>query len=315
MFASMEREPSEPSARERATVFALAVANVIKWHEVSDLVLQAGSASAIVERRWDLLSMQDVVLAELLAANVGTREIDAAEQEIADLLAAQPDVWFCTVLDAEYPENLRSIYDRPPFLFGRGELHESDARSIAVVGTRSASPVGRQQARELATELAQRGVTVVSGLAKGIDAEAHAAALAAGGRTVAVLGTGIAARVYPRENEDLADRILEHGALLSQFTPTSPPRRENFPRRNVVTSGMAVGTAVIEATHTSGARMQARLALEHGKRLFLVRSLVLTENWARTYAQRPGCVVVDDVQQILDILDHMPERYEQLRLA
>jgi DNA processing protein len=167
----------------------------------------------------------------------------------------------------------------------------------------------------LATELAAQKVTVLSGLARGIDAAAHGSTIDAGGRTVAVMGTGIR-KVYPKENEPLAERIVASGgALVSQFWPDAPPTKVSFPMRNVVTSGMAIGTVVIEASATSGAKMQARLALEHGKRLFLVEDLVMHEPWAKRYAERPGTTVVHSVSDILDVLAEMVRPAEQLTLG
>src|SRR5690606_11165068 len=160
-----------------------------------------------------------------------------------------------------------AIYNPPPFLFVRGSLSAADERSIAIVGTRRASAAGLEQARWLASSLAKEGVTVLSGLARGIDTAAHRAALDGGGRTVAGMGTGINRR-YPAENSELADEIERQGALVSQFWPDAPPTRKSFPMRNVVMSGMALGTVVVEASSTSGAKMQARLALEHGKLVF-----------------------------------------------
>lgn len=142
-----------------------------------------------------------------------------------------------------------------------------------------------RNARWLAAELGGAGVTVLSGMARGIDTAAHSATLEAGGRTIAVMGTGIT-RCYPAENANLAERILERGALVTQFWPTAHPARYNFPRRNVVMLGMGQGTVVVEATRTSGAKMQARLALEHGKRVFLLRSLVTSQAWGRDYVGR-----------------------------
>jgi DNA processing protein len=156
-------------------------------------------------------------------------------------------------------------------------------------------------------------VTVLSGLARGIDATAHQAALDAGGRTVAVMGTGID-RIYPAEHQSLAEDIVRSGALVSQFWPDAPPTKVSFPLRNVVMSGMAIGTVVVEASETSGARMQARLALEHGKRLFLVGSLVMHEDWAKRYAARPGTMAVDSVEDILDVLVAMGRPAKQLTL-
>jgi DNA processing protein len=202
-----------------------------------------------------------------------------------------------TVLDQDYPSNLRLIPNLPPFLFCLGELHDDDARSLAVVGTRSATPDGVMRAGRMSTLLAQKGITVVSGLARGIDTAAHRAALDAGARTIAVMGTGITRR-YPAENADLATEITGSGALVSQFWPSTPPGRYTFPRRNVVTSGISQGTVVIEASSTSGAKMQARLALEHGKKVFLIRSLVMTQPWAQDYVDRRGAIAVADVDEV-----------------
>ena len=144
-------------------------------------------------------------------------------------------------------------------------------------------------------------VTVLSGLARGIDSEAHRASLEADGRTVAVMGTGIR-QVYPTENAELAEQIVSSGgALVSQFWPDAPPTSYSFPRRNVVTSGMGQGTVVVEATATSGAKMQARFALEHGKLVFLPTRLVEEREWARRYVAR-GAIVVNSAADIVALL-------------
>jgi DNA processing protein len=214
-----------------------------------------------------------------------------------------------TVLDDGYPPNLRLIPNLPPFIFYRGSLEEQDARSVAVVGTRNASETGIKRARNMARLLADREVTVISGLARGIDTAAHRAALECNGRTVAVLGTGIT-KCYPIENRDLAEQITAAGALVSQFWPTRPPGKDTFPRRNVVTSGLSQGTVVIEASRTSGAKMQARLALEHGKKVFLVRSLVTDQQWARDYVARRDAIEVADVDEVVRHLAP-PDRVRQ----
>lgn len=205
-----------------------------------------------------------------------------------------------TVLDDDYPVNLRTVYDRPPFLFYRGSLSPDDALSVAVVGTRQPSVEGIDTAKRIASSLVAEGITVLSGLARGIDTAAHTATLEAGGRTIAVMGTGIR-QLYPPENAALADRILASGALVSQFWPDSPPRRDTFPRRNAVMSGMSQGTVVVEATATSGAKMQARLANLQGKRVFLMADLVRGMPWARRYVDRGAIEVraVDDIVRLL----------------
>jgi DNA processing protein len=234
-----------------------------------------------------------------LAQRVDT-EIEAAAAVGARLV---------TVMDEGYPANLRLIPNLPPFLFYRGEVREVDARSVAVVGTRKPSEAGMARAALMSQRLAERGVTVTSGLARGIDTTAHRAALTSRGRTIAVLGTGIT-RCYPAENRDLAEEITANGALVSQFWPTRPPGRDTFPRRNVVTSGISQGTVVIEASSTSGAKMQARLAIEHGKKVFLVRSLVTSQPWAREYVRLRGAIEVAEVDEVTARLA-APERVRQ----
>jgi DNA processing protein len=234
-----------------------------------------------------------------------------AERVDTELMAAsQAGARLITVLDRDYPANLRLIPNLPPFLFVRGELLEADARSVAVVGTRDPSPDGLQRAGRMSRLLAEQGVTVISGLAKGIDTAAHRAALDAGGRTIAVLGTGIT-KCYPSQNRELAEEITRAGALVSQFWPTRPPGKDTFPRRNVVTSGLSQGTAVIEASSTSGAKMQARLALEHGKKVFLLHSLATSQPWAHDYIAKRGAIEVADVDEVIK---HLAPA-ERVRLA
>ena len=273
---------------------------------------EAGSATTILEGEHRFYDSRDDELAKLLAERTTGEMVDkwagVIERTIGDGRTT-----LVTVLDEDYPANLRRIYNHPPFLFIRGEVTEADARSVAVVGTRKASEKGRELAREMASALAKREVTVVSGMAAGIDTEAHQAALDAGGRTIAVMGTGID-RIYPQGNEALAEQIGDHGALLSQFWPGSAPKASNFPIRNAVTSGMAIGTVVVEASSTSGAKMQARLALEHGKRLFLVHSLVMQEEWAQRYASRRGAVVVDGIDDVVKVLESERSAATELQL-
>lgn len=300
------------TAAEAGLTLALTAAWGGPWYELSEVLEEAGSATALLAG--DVHSY-DTRLDELMrraADGLRSADVDHWTQVVGDALSAL-GTSVMTVTDDGYPVNLRHIYNRPPFLFMRGSLLPEDDRSIAVVGTRQVSPAGIEQAAHLASELAGRGVTVISGMAAGVDTVAHEAALDAGGRTVAVLGTGID-KVYPAANRDLSLRIASNGALLSQFWPGAPPRGQNFPLRNVVTSGVAVGTVVIEASSTSGAKMQARLALEHGKRLFLVRSLVMQEQWAQRYAERRGAMVVDSVDDVLAVLDAELSPADQLAL-
>lgn len=232
----------------------------------------------------------------------------------AQLAASDLERWrgagirMISVLDPDYPANLRMIHQRPPVLFLRGRLDQDDAVSVAVVGTRKASPQGLDQAKELSAGLAARGIPVISGLAAGIDTAAHTAALAGEGRTVAVIGTGID-RAYPAQNAVLQEEIAAKGLVVSQFLPGAPPTKTSFPMRNAVMSGYALATVVIEAAYQSGARMQARLALQHGRHVFLMRSL-LQHDWARGYASRPGVTVVGNADDVFQGLQRLAAESE-----
>jgi DNA processing protein len=176
-----------------------------------------------------------------------------------------------TLLDDEYPLRLTQVADPPPVLFVRGRLLPTDTQAVALVGTRRATAYGHAVAERLSRELSAAGVTVVSGLAKGVDTTAHRAAVQAGGRTIAVLGNGLD-QVYPPDNTNLARQIVESdaGAVISEFAPGVPPDAVNFPRRNRVISGLSAATVIVEAGERSGALITADFALEQGREVFAV---------------------------------------------
>lgn len=171
--------------------------------------------------------------------------------------------------DEGYPELLAAIHSPPPILYLRGRIQPEDRVAVAVVGSRKATPYGSAMAERLSGELAQRGVTIVSGMARGIDAAAHRGALDARGRTIAVLGCGLGV-TYPPEHAELSDQIAAKGALISEFPIFAPPRADHFPRRNRIISGLARGVVVIEAGLDSGALITANYALEQGRDVFAV---------------------------------------------
>lgn len=175
--------------------------------------------------------------------------------------------------DAAYPANLRQIHDPPPFLFALGDIAVCDRLAVAVVGSRRASAYGRRMTRDLVTGLVRHGVTVVSGLARGTDAEAHWAAIRAGGRTIAVLGSGIDV-VYPGEHHALARAVARQGAVVSELWMGTRPEADNFPARNRIISGLSVGTVIVEATERSGSLITARCAAEQGREVFAVPGAV-----------------------------------------
>jgi len=205
--------------------------------------------------------------------------------------------------DELYPARLKEIDQPPPVLYVRGSLTAEDAWAVAVVGTRRVSAYGRQVAEELAANLAGNGVTVISGLARGVDGSAHQAALKAGGRTIAVLGCGVD-RIYPPEHTQLADKIIANGALLSDYPPGTPPDASNFPPRNRIISGLSMATVVVEAGETSGALITAQFAVDQGREVFAVPGNILaaqSKGTNRLIAQ--GAHPMLSAHDLLDVLN------------
>lgn len=288
---------------QQLRLLALCKVKGVNWHLIARETQRPGGLDRLWAGSPVEASVEAVKAAEAIRAIAGAQDEYAAAARAELDKVSQGDVRLVTVIDNGFPPNLRLVHNPPPFLFVRGRITEDDLRSVAVVGTRQASEAGVKRAERMAGELVRRGVTVVSGLARGIDTAAHTAAFDAGGRTIAVIGTGIN-RHYPAENRDLAERIAAggQGAVVSQFWPDAPPATYTFPRRNVTMSGIAQGTVVIEASSTSGAKMQARIALEHGKKVFLIKSLTEHQEWARSYVQTRGAIQVEDVEDVEDAL-------------
>jgi DNA processing protein len=205
--------------------------------------------------------------------------------------------------DPEYPSRLKEIYDYPPILYVKGSLLPEDEWCLAVVGTRRATVYGRQVAEELVADLARSKITIVSGLAKGIDSVAHHSALEAGGRSIAVFGCGLDV-VYPSENAALAYKIAEQGALVSEYPLGTRPRAENFPRRNRIMSGLSLGVLVIEASKTSGAMITAHLALEQNREVFAIPGSILSpQSSGGNHLIQEGAKLVQDYTDILEELN------------
>jgi len=287
---------------EKGALLALLRASPKGWSRVAEQVEECGSALEVLG---SMGAGQQRLFSE---PETQQAQIEEAERLVSSW--EKEGMHFATLLDVDYPPQLLTIHQRPPFVMWRGSQRADDARGVAIVGTRNASPAGVERAKGLAADLAERGITVVSGLAAGIDTAAHTGALEAGGRTVAVIGTGLR-RSYPAQNAALQQRIGEEGMILSQFLPDAPPSKQSFPMRNAVMSGYASATVVIEAAWKSGARMQARLALEHGRTVFLMRSL-LEHDWAREYASRPGATVVDSAEDVVRLLKAAESSGEEL---
>ncbi len=205
-------------------------------------------------------------------------------------------------VDDDYPANLLHIYDPPPCLYVKGELREEDKRAVAVVGSRFASSYGKMTTERIARDIAQQGITIVSGMARGIDASAHRGALSVKGRTIAVLGCGIDVD-YPRENKKLKDEIAACGAVVSELPMSTAPAAGHFPRRNRIISGMSLGVVVVEASHHSGSLITARLALEQGRDVFAVPGSIDSLRSRGTHKLiKEGAKLVEDAGDIISEL-------------
>ncbi|MEE8451926.1 MAG: DNA-processing protein DprA [Thermoguttaceae bacterium] len=225
-------------------------------------------------------------------------EIDLCRQHGVEIVMESHD---------HYPRMLREIHDPPGVLFVRGRLTPEDALAVAVVGTRHGSRYGLRQAEQLGGSLARAGLTVVSGLARGIDSAAHRGALAAGGRTIAVLGSGVL-NIYPPEHEELARQVIAQGALLSEAPPLAQPLAGTFPQRNRLISGLSLGVVVVEAAQRSGALITARHAMEQGREVFAVPGQVDTRTAAGCHRLiRDGAKLVETVDDVLEELGPLVE--------
>ena len=243
--------------------------------------------------------LKGAALSSLLAARDGVAPEE--EMEKLDRLGIRALTWH----DDAYPARLKEIYDRPALIYVRGQLTSADEWAVAVVGTRRATVYGRQVVEELADGLARNGVTVVSGLARGIDSISHRTSLKAGGRTIAVLACGLDL-VYPPEHLKLAQEIAEQGALISDYPPGTQPRSEFFPRRNRIMVGLSLGVLIVEGDLKSGALITARSALDENRDVFAVPGSIYSPtfrgtNWLIQAGQAKLVTRVEDVLEELNL--------------
>jgi DNA processing protein len=239
-------------------------------------------------------------LADVLVAALATPDWAAADGDLA--WVAQPDRCLLVRDDPAFPSRLRAIASSPLALYVVGDTSVLQTPQVAIVGARSASAQGLDNARAFAAELARRGLTITSGLALGVDGAAHAGALDAGGQTIAICGNGLD-RVYPARHRELAHRIASGGALVSELAPGTPPRPEHFPRRNRLISGLALGVLVVEAARESGSLITARLAAEQGREVFAIPGSIHNPMSRGCHALiREGARLVETADDILEEL-------------
>ncbi|MBL7084484.1 MAG: DNA-protecting protein DprA [Candidatus Omnitrophica bacterium] len=226
-----------------------------------------------------------------------------------EIISAKNKVKTLSLADKAYPTNLRYIYDPPSTLYVNGNIIPQDNIAIAIVGSRRATAYGLNNAERLSFELAAKGITIVSGLARGVDSAAHRGALKAGGRTIAVLGSGLNV-IYPPENEGLAKEICQNGAVISEFSHQTPPHRHNFPRRNRIISGLSLGVVVVEAARKSGALITADFALEQGREVFALPGKVDSFVSVGTHDLiKDGAKLVGTSEDIIEELEPLMSEY------
>lgn len=258
---------TERRLTEREARFALALIPEVGSATFYRLVQALGSAEAVLRTTVEALTQVSGISRQVAQAITSFPWRDTLDRELR--VIETRGLGLIRFGDGDYPELLGAIHSPPPILYLRGTIRSEDRVAVAIVGSRTASPYGSAMAEQISEGLARRGVTVVSGMARGIDAAAHRAALSVGGRTIAVLGCGLGV-TYPPEHTELGDRIAAQGALISEFPIFTPPKPSHFPQRNRIISGLARGIVVIEAGLDSGALITANYALEQGRDVFAV---------------------------------------------
>lgn len=266
----------------------------------SDLVNHFGSPTNVLEAAPAMLREVPGVGTKIVSAIIAAPGDDSVATQLQ--ICRDNDIEILSASSPQYPRILDEIYDPPSVLFCAGQITAADEIAVAIVGTRHATQYGKKVAEQLARGLAMAGITVVSGLARGIDAVAHRAALDAGGRTLAVLGGGIL-NVYPAEHAGLADDIKKSGAVLSEALPNVAPKSGCFPRRNRIVSGLSLGVVVVEAGDRSGASISARMAMEQGREVFAVPGRIDSRMSTGCHKLlKDGAKLVQSVDDILDEL-------------
>ena len=297
----------EDPHQRRRNYIRLNLADGIGAVRTNQLIEHFGSIEEIFRSNANQLQQIDGIGPKLAHAITSISD-DDVEKELA--LAEKYEVQILCIEDADYPAALKRIYDPPPVLYVRGRLEQNDTVALAIVGARRCTHYGLEQSGRFASLLVRAGFTIVSGGARGIDAAAHRGALAAGGRTIAVMGCGLT-KTYPPENKKLFDEIVsqDKGAIISELPMSIGVKGQNFPKRNRIIAGLALGVLVVEASTRSGALITAKLALEQGKEVFAIPGKVDSPFSSGTNAliANGSAALVSRLEDILENLDHLGE--------
>lgn len=300
---SQGEAPAGDAAQERRALIGLSLVSGVGATRLRGLLAHFDRPSAVFRAPRSTLTQVDGIGPQTAEAILTFDDREAVEHELAR--ADELDADLISPWDDRFPDRLQEIYDPPAFLWMRGSLPTRPAPMVTVVGTRRCTDYGRAQAHHLSAELVRRGFTVVSGLAYGIDAAAHKGALDAGGRTIAVLGSGVG-HIYPQKHTSLAKRIAQSGAVLSEYGLDAEPDAPNFPERNRILSGLSLGTLVVESYDEGGALITARMAVEQNREVFAVPGAVTKDSSTGTnrLIQRGHAKLVMEVE---DVLEELPE--------
>lgn len=306
--------PDVDSDAERRALVALMLVPRVGWQRTRMLINYLKRPTAVFAASRSVLTNVPGIGPHTAEAIRAFQDHAAVDRQFER--AAAMNVRLLTLWDDSYPKRLRHTYDPPPCLWMRGAMQAADRHAIAVVGTRRCTDYGKRITRTLTAALVQNGYTIISGLAFGIDAVAHKTALAENGRTIAVLGSGLA-RVYPQQHTRLADAIIESGAVLSEYTLDEDPNASNFPERNRIVSGLTLGTLVIESHERGGALITARLAVEQNREVFAVPGPVGAgaSKGTNRLIQRGHAKLVLDADDILAELPPLPHSHERCSAA
>ncbi len=298
----MEQHPEvQETQGEIRAVIALSFIPNLGAVRVKNLIDRFGSAASVFDASVDELARMQGIGRKTAEAICSFCDYKRVDRQIH--LAERVQARLVTYRSVQYPELLRTLFDPPPFLWVRGPMSFQSLNAIAIVGTRKPSPYGKRVAADFAMQLVAHGFSVVSGLAYGIDALAHMAAIEAGGRTIAVLGSGVD-RIYPSKHYAMAGEIMAEGALISEYPLRAKPDAVNFPRRNRIISGMSRGTIVVEAYEKGGALITARTAVEQNREVFAVPGSIYSSSAAGVHRliQRGHAKLVQNVEDILEEL-------------
>ncbi len=296
---------TNPASHQGTYWLALALTQGLGPSRIKKLIEHFGTAERVFEA--SLTELEAMGMRAVSAQSIATgKSLEFAQQECAK--AAEAAARIISLSDPEYPSRLKEIYDPPVILFVKGSVDVLAQPGIAMVGTRHPTPYGSGMAERLSTDLAARGLVIISGLARGIDTASHRGAIAAKGKTVAVLGTGIDV-MYPKENTRLTEQIVAlGGALITEFPVGTPPTPQNFPIRNRIISGMSAGVLVVEAAEYSGTRITSRLALEQNRDVYAVPGNVTNKNsWGPNTLIKQGAKLVATWE---DVWEELPSEVQ-----